>query len=62
MATIGNPKYIFLDEPTTGLDPLSRRKIWEVLLKKKEGRVIFLTTHYMDEVEKVADRIAIIDH
>ncbi|OUM69302.1 hypothetical protein PIROE2DRAFT_36827, partial [Piromyces sp. E2] len=46
LSTIGNPKYIFLDEPTTGLDPLSRRKIWDLLLKKKEGRVIFLTTHY----------------
>jgi len=56
MAIIGNPKYIFLDEPTTGLDPLSRRKIWELLLKKKEGRVIFLTTHYMDEADILADR------
>jgi len=56
MATIGNPKYIFLDEPTTGLDPLSRRKIWELLSKKKKGRVIFLTTHYMDEADILADR------
>jgi len=56
MATIGNPKYVFLDEPTTGLDPLSRRKIWDLLLKKKEGRVIFLTTHYMDEADILADR------
>jgi len=56
MATIGNPKYIFLDEPTTGLDPLSRRKIWDLLVKKKEGRVIFLTTHYMDEADILADR------
>ncbi|ORX48445.1 P-loop containing nucleoside triphosphate hydrolase protein [Piromyces finnis] len=56
MATLGNPKYIFLDEPTTGLDPLSRRKIWDLLLKKKEGRVIFLTTHYMDEADLLADR------
>ncbi|OUM63933.1 hypothetical protein PIROE2DRAFT_20607 [Piromyces sp. E2] len=61
MATIGNPKYIFLDEPTTGLDPLSRRKIWEVLLKKKEGRVIFLTTHYMDEADILADRKLILN-
>lgn len=56
MAIIGNPKYIFLDEPTTGLDPLSRRKIWDLLIKKKEGRVIFLTTHYMDEADILADR------
>jgi ABC-type multidrug transport system ATPase subunit len=61
MATIGNPKYIFLDEPTTGLDPLSRRKIWELLLKKKEGRVIFLTTHYMDEADILADRKLILN-
>ncbi|OUM61579.1 hypothetical protein PIROE2DRAFT_20927 [Piromyces sp. E2] len=60
MALIGNPKYVFLDEPTTGLDPLSRRKIWELLLKKKEGRVIFLTTHYMDEADILADRKVII--
>jgi len=56
MATLGNPKYVFLDEPTTGLDPLSRRKIWDLLMKKKEGRVIFLTTHYMDEADILADR------
>jgi ABC-type multidrug transport system ATPase subunit/uncharacterized membrane protein len=61
MATIGNPKYIFLDEPTTGLDPLSRRRIWELLLKKKEGRVIFLTTHYMDEADILADRKLILN-
>jgi len=56
MATLGNPKYVFLDEPTTGLDPLSRRKIWELLVKKKQGKVIFLTTHYMDEADILADR------
>jgi len=56
LAIVGKPKYIFLDEPTTGLDPLSRRKIWDLLLKLKEGRVIFLTTHYMDEADIIADR------
>eukprot|EP00833_Pecoramyces_ruminatium_P004887 jgi/Orpsp1_1/1178919/evm.model.c7180000067239.1 len=61
MATIGNPKYIFLDEPTTGLDPLSRRKIWELLQKKREGKVIFLTTHYMDEADILADRKLILN-
>jgi len=60
MATLGNPKYVFLDEPTTGLDPLSRRKIWDLLMKKKKGRVIFLTTHYMDEADILADRKLII--
>ncbi|ORY14730.1 hypothetical protein LY90DRAFT_517999 [Neocallimastix californiae] len=62
IATLGNPKYILLDEPTTGLDPLSRRKIWELLLKKKEGRVIFLTTHYMDEADILADRRLILNN
>ncbi|ORX80834.1 hypothetical protein BCR32DRAFT_268653 [Anaeromyces robustus] len=56
LAFIGNPKYVFLDEPTTGLDPLSRRKIWNFLLKMKKGRVIFITTHYMDEADIIADR------
>lgn len=62
IATIGNPKYIFLDEPTTGLDPLSRRKVWDLLLNKKKGRVIFLTTHYMDEADILADRKLILSH
>jgi len=61
LAIIGSPKYIFLDEPTTGLDPLSRRKIWELLLKNKNGRVIFLTTHYMDEADILADRKLILN-
>ncbi|OUM66095.1 hypothetical protein PIROE2DRAFT_41098, partial [Piromyces sp. E2] len=46
LALMGNPKYVFLDEPTTGLDPLSRRKIWSLLQEKKKGRVIFISTHY----------------
>lgn len=61
LAIIGNPKYIFLDEPTTGLDPLSRRKIWDLLLSKKKNRVIFLTTHYMDEADILADRKLILN-
>ncbi|ORX87956.1 P-loop containing nucleoside triphosphate hydrolase protein [Anaeromyces robustus] len=61
MALIGNPKYIFLDEPTTGLDPLSRRKIWELLIKHRQGKVIFLTTHYMDEADILADRKLILN-
>ncbi|ORX81212.1 hypothetical protein BCR32DRAFT_293415 [Anaeromyces robustus] len=61
LALIGNPKYVFLDEPTTGLDPLSRRKIWNLLLKKKKDRVIFITTHYMDEADIIADRKLILN-
>ncbi|MCX6130731.1 MAG: ABC transporter ATP-binding protein, partial [Proteobacteria bacterium] len=53
----------FLDEPTTGLDPLSRRMIWDLLNQHKgRDRAILLTTHYMDEAEKLADRVAIVDH
>ncbi len=57
------PKVLFLDEPTLGLDPQTRRRMWEYILemRKSEGTTIFLTTHYMDEAEK-ADRIAVIDH
>jgi len=53
---MGNPKYVFLDEPTTGLDPLSRRNMWDLLKKNKNGKVIFLSTHYMDEADILTDR------
>ena len=62
-ALINNPRLLFLDEPTTGLDPQSRRMIWDLLTEhKKQGRGILLTTHYMDETQYLADRVAIIDH
>jgi len=59
-----HPKVLFLDEPTIGLDPQTRNHIWEYLKKmnKEEGTTVFLTTHYMEEADKVSDRIAIIDH
>ncbi|MBW2983045.1 ATP-binding cassette domain-containing protein [Candidatus Woesearchaeota archaeon] len=61
---IHHPQVLFLDEPTTGLDPQTRTKIWNHIqaLNKKEKLTIFLTTHYMPEAEAVADRIAVIDH
>ena len=60
-ALVNDPKMVFLDEPTTGLDPRARRDVWRVIEElKKEGKTIFLTTHYMDEAEILADRIAII--
>ncbi|HKI80343.1 MAG TPA: ABC transporter ATP-binding protein, partial [Pseudodesulfovibrio sp.] len=61
---IHRPKVLFLDEPTTGLDPQSRRVIWDFLNRFKEGdaMTIFLTTHYMDEAEEFCGRVAIIDH
>lgn len=60
MALVGNPKFILLDEPTSGMDPYSRRATWEMLQKAKVGRVILLTTHFMDEADTLADRIAIL--
>jgi ABC-2 type transport system ATP-binding protein len=61
-ALVGDPEVLFLDEPTTGLDPQSRRQLWEVVLGfKARGRTVLLTTHYMDEAERLCDRVAIID-
>ena len=61
LALIGDPELIFLDEPTTGFDPSARRAAWEVVAGLRElGKTIFLTTHYMEEAERLADRIAVI--
>jgi ABC-2 type transport system ATP-binding protein len=62
-ALVANPKILFLDEPTTGLDPQSRRQLWEVIRRfQQRGGTVLLTTHYMDEAERLCDRLAIIDH
>jgi ABC-2 type transport system ATP-binding protein len=62
-ALVGDPELLFLDEPTTGLDPQSRRQVWDLVRDfKARGRTVLLTTHYMDEAEKLCDRIAVIDH
>jgi ABC-2 type transport system ATP-binding protein len=63
IATIHNPRLVLLDEPTTGLDPQSRRQLWErIEAIREKGHAILLTTHSMEEAESVCDRIAIIDH
>jgi ABC-2 type transport system ATP-binding protein len=62
MTLIGAPKVIFLDEPTTGLDPRSRRTVWEIVKSLAgDGTTVFLTTQYLDEADKLADRVAILD-
>jgi len=62
-ALVGDPALLFLDEPTTGLDPQSRRQLWDLIEGfKAGGRSILLTTHYMDEAERLCDRVAIVDH
>jgi ABC-2 type transport system ATP-binding protein len=62
-ALVGNPKILFLDEPTTGLDPQSRRQLWDIIRHfQRGGGTVLLTTHYMDEAERLCDRLAIVDH
>jgi len=62
-ALVGDPDLLFLDEPTTGLDPQSRRQIWEVVHGfRARGKTVVLTTHYMDEAERLCDRVAVVDH
>ncbi len=62
-ALVSEPELLFLDEPTTGLDPQSRRQLWKLVLGfKASGRTVLFTTHYMDEAQRLCDRVAIIDH
>jgi len=63
LAFINDPDIVFLDEPTTGLDPQARHAMWDVIQTyRKTGKTIFLTTHYMEEAERLCDRVAIMDH
>jgi ABC-2 type transport system ATP-binding protein len=63
LALVNDPQILFLDEPTSGLDPQARHNIWDLIkLQKDNGKAVFLTTHYMEEAERLCERVAIIDH
>ncbi|RJP30481.1 MAG: ABC transporter ATP-binding protein [Phycisphaerales bacterium] len=62
-ALVGDPELLFLDEPTTGLDPQARRDVWEIIRdQRRRGRTVMVTTHYMDEAHRLCDRVAVVDH
>ena len=62
LSTIGEPKIMLMDEPTTGMDPVSRRQVWDLIQKMKKHRVRIMTTHAMEEAELLSDKLAVLNH
>ena len=62
LSTIGDPNIILMDEPTTGMDPVSRRQVWDLIQKMKKDRVLIMTTHAMEEAELLSDKLAVLNH
>jgi len=62
LSTIGEPRVILMDEPTTGMDPVSRRQVWDLIQNMKKNRVIIMTTHAMEEAELLSDKLAVLNH
>ena len=63
MALVTDPKGVLLDEPTVGMDPQSRRAIWDFVMELKDkGKTVLLTTHYMEEADEICDRVGVVDH
>ena len=62
LATIGEPHIIMMDEPTTGMDPVSRRQVWDLIQRMKKKRVVIMTTHAMEEAELLSDKLAVLNH
>ncbi len=62
LCSVGDPCLILMDEPTTGMDPVSRKQVWELIQKLKKKRVVIMTTHAMDEAEMLSDKLAVLNH
>ena len=62
IALLGDPQIVYLDEPTTGMDPVTRRDVWDMIIRAKQGRVIVLTTHSMEEADVLGDKVGIMSH
>lgn len=62
LSSIGDPNIILMDEPTTGMDPVSRKSVWDLIQRLKKNRVVIMTTHSMEEAEILSDKLAVLNH